>query len=484
MTPEAELVATGPERPVAGAWRPQGTIAVVLAGGMGVRMGLDLPKQLLRVAGRTVLEHTVAILDASPDIDEIIVMMAAAHLDEAERLLRAAGFAKVTRVLAGGPTRSDTTRLALDHLPSHDCNVVFHDAVRPLLHPGIVRDCVLALDRYGAVDVAIPSADTIIALDDDDCVTDIPPRATLRRGQTPQAFRSPVIREAYRLAALDPDFTTTDDCGVVLRYLPQIPIKVVPGADENIKITHALDAHIADKLFQLATRSVPGSGSPADRTAALTGRTLVVFGASSGIGLDLVMQARGYGADTFAFSRSLSGTHVERAADVEAALKTASADTGRVDFVIVAAGQLHLGPLAEADPETVEQAVRVNYLAPVTIARLALPYLRATAGHLLFYTSSSYTRGRGGYALYSSAKAAVVNLTQALAEEWAEFGVRVNCMNPERTATAMRTTAFGSEPPETLLSASTVAAASIDVLASDLTGQVVNVRLRDAGRPS
>jgi 2-C-methyl-D-erythritol 4-phosphate cytidylyltransferase len=98
---------------------------------------------------------------------------------------------------------------------------------------------------------------------------------------------------------------------------------------------------------------------------------------------------------------------------------------------------------------------------------------------MLLYTSSSYTMGRAGYSLYSSAKAAIVNLTQALADEWSATGVRINCVNPERTATPMRTAAFGDEPAGTLLSSIQVASTSIDVLLSDLTGQTIDVRRLD-----
>ncbi|HZA72673.1 MAG TPA: SDR family oxidoreductase, partial [Propionibacteriaceae bacterium] len=80
------------------------------------------------------------------------------------------------------------------------------------------------------------------------------------------------------------------------------------------------------------------------------------------------------------------------------------------------------------------------------------------------------------YSLYSSAKAAVVNLTQALADEWAMAGVRVNCVNPERTSTPMRARAFGTEPPGTLLSSEAVASRSLDVLLSDQTGHVIDIR--------
>ena len=159
-----------------------------------------------------------------------------------------------------------------------------------------------------------------------------------------------------------------------------------------------------------------------------------------------------------------------------AALKTAFEATGRIDHVVVTAGILEKGALAEMDSETMDRLLHVNFVGPVTIARQSLPYLQQTKGQLLLYTSSSYTRGRARYALYSATKAALVNLTQALADEWAEFGVRVNCVNPERTATPMRTRAFGEEPEHTLLSSEAVAQASLDVLISELTGQVVDVR--------
>ena len=457
-------------------WRPSRTVAVVLAGGTGTRLGLGIPKQLLKIAGKPIIEHTLAVFEAAPEIDEIIVLMASGHVAEAQQIVDKAGFRKVTKVVEGGDTRNATTRIALDAVGEQDCNILFHDAVRPLLSGRIVRECVNALWTYSAVDVAIPSADTIIQVDENECITDIPVRSTLRRGQTPQAFRSSTIREAYRRAAGDPNFAATDDCGVVLRYLPEVPIKVIDGSDENIKVTHPVDVHLADKLFQLAAAKVPRLADHRAYSDEVSGRTIVIFGGSYGIGHDLTELARRYGAQVFPFSRSSTGTHVERPADVEAALKTAFEATGRIDHVVVTAGILEKGALAEMDQETIDRVLQVNFVGPVTVARQSLPYLQHTKGQLLLYTSSSYTRGRADYALYSATKAALVNLTQALSDEWAELGVRVNVINPERTATPMRTKAFGTEPEHTLLAAETVAQASLDVLISDLTGQVIDVR--------
>jgi NAD(P)-dependent dehydrogenase (short-subunit alcohol dehydrogenase family) len=111
------------------------------------------------------------------------------------------------------------------------------------------------------------------------------------------------------------------------------------------------------------------------------------------------------------------------------------------------------------------------------IAQESFQYLHATRGQLLFFTSSSHTRGRAGYAVYSATKAGVVNLTQALSDEWAEAGIRVNCMSPQRTDTPMRRNASGEEPSETLLDPARVADATIDVLRSSMTGQIIDVRL-------
>jgi 2-C-methyl-D-erythritol 4-phosphate cytidylyltransferase len=107
---------------------------------------------------------------------------------------------------------------------------------------------------------------------------------------------------------------------------------------------------------------------------------------------------------------------------------------------------------------------------------LFFKYLQETKGHLLFFTSSSYTRGRANYSLYSSSKAAIVNFTQAIASEWDIFGINVNCINPERTLTPMRIKNFGQEDPKTLLDSKDVALTSLSVLEKNITGQIVDVK--------
>ena len=453
-------------------------VAVLLAGGVGTRVGLDIPKQLIKIAGRTILEHTLAAFQAHPMVDEIVVMMAPGHLDAVRAMIRSGGYAKVTRVLEGAETRNGTTLKALAEIPD-GARVLFHDAVRPLVSARIITECYDALERYDAVDVAIPSADTIIQVSSDDTIRAIPPRADLRRGQTPQGFRASVLKQAYAHAAQDPCFTATDDCGVVLRYLPDVPIWVVEGEERNLKVTDPIDVFLADKLFQLTSSYLPEGHSTDEYRTMLEGTVMVVLGGSYGIGADIAALAREHGATVETFSRSTTNTHVERRADLVAVAEQVVEEHGRIDFVVASAGVLPRGSLLETTEETIFAATEVNYLAPVFIAQVFFPHLRETAGSLLLFTSSSYTRGRSGYSLYSSAKAAIVNLTQALADEWGESGVRVNCINPERTGTPMRAKAFGDEPPESLLESKSVAQASLDMLLSAGTGHVVDLRKLD-----
>ena len=228
------------------------TVGVVLAGGIGRRLGGPVPKQLLRLAGRPIIEHSIDAFEAAAAVDEILVMMAPDYVPEARKIVEARGYAKVTRVLTGGAERTQSTALALEAIGDApgDTRVLLHDAVRPLVRPSVIAGCVEALTAHEAVAVAVPSSDTVVVVDGD-MIVSTPDRATLRRQQTPQGFHLATIRAAYARALADPEFTATDDCGVVLRYLPDVPIHVVPGTEDNIKITHPADLAVAEQLLRL-----------------------------------------------------------------------------------------------------------------------------------------------------------------------------------------------------------------------------------------
>jgi 2-C-methyl-D-erythritol 4-phosphate cytidylyltransferase len=228
------------------------TVAVVLGGGTGQRMGAALPKQLLRLGGRTLVEHCVAAFEQAPGVDEILVVMARDYVEQVRAML--AGFGKVSGVIAGGAvTRADSTRVALAAITESgadpdDCGVLLHDAARPLVDQRIIADCVAALDVHQAAGVAVPASETMV-ITRNGVMHSIPPRETLWRCQTPQCFRLPVIVRAHELAAADPGFTPTDDCGVVLRYLPDVAVHIVDGSERNLKITYPQDLAVAGALL-------------------------------------------------------------------------------------------------------------------------------------------------------------------------------------------------------------------------------------------
>ena len=239
-------------------------VAVVLGGGVGQRVGAEMPKQLLTLGGTTLVERCVAAFEAAPGVDEILVVMAPGYTGQVKAMLTDAGYRKVTAVIEGGATRPGSTRAALAAIAAgtvpDDCGVLLHDAARPLVDQRIIADCVAALRVHDAAGVAVPASDTMV-ITDNGVMHSMPRRETLLRCQTPQCFRLSVITRAHELAAADPDtssFAPTDDCGVVLRYLPDVEVHIVPGSEHNIKITYAHDLAVAEALL-LAEPNAPAS---------------------------------------------------------------------------------------------------------------------------------------------------------------------------------------------------------------------------------
>ncbi len=228
-------------------------IAVILAGGSGLRLGADLPKQFLKVAGKKILEHTVDSFERNDNIDEIALVCNREFIHEVERIVTKNEYSKVKRILPGGQERYHSSLSAINAYTDDNCNLIFHDAVRPLVSNRIIDNCIEALKEYDAIDVAIKATDTIIEVDEDNCIRRIPDRSALRCGQTPQCFKRGIIKKAYDLALTDPDFKTTDDCGVVLKYLPEVRIHVVEGEVSNMKLTYHEDLYLLDRLLQLET---------------------------------------------------------------------------------------------------------------------------------------------------------------------------------------------------------------------------------------
>ncbi|HEU0278140.1 MAG TPA: 2-C-methyl-D-erythritol 4-phosphate cytidylyltransferase [Rhodanobacteraceae bacterium] len=445
-------------------------MAIILASGTGARFHSDTPKQFLKLAGKSVLEHTLGVFQRHPRINRIVLVVAAEHRLLCEELVRTGGFTKLAAIVNGGATRQTSSAAGIAAVADDDAKVLVHDAVRPLLDAATIDRCLDALDDHAAVDTAIPSPDTIIQTEATGNIASIPDRDALRLGQTPQGFRAGLLRRAHALAAAHPDLKVTDDCGLVVHF-GLAPVYVVAGDASNIKITYPSDIYLADRLFQLRARPL----RQIDIGNALRGKVVVVFGASRGIGQHIVTMAGQAGARVLGVSRA---DHVD-VADPDAVRRTLAAARGvhgQVDFVVNTAGALRTGLLAGQDDTDIDEQIGTNLRGSIVVAREAFAAMRENGGSIALFTSSSYTRGRARSAVYSATKAAVVNLMQGLAEEYLPVGVRINAINPERTATPMRTENFGMEPAAALLDADTVARATLTALLSEATGEVIDVR--------
>ena len=443
--------------------------AIILAGGSGERFNNSLPKQFQKLAGKTVLEHTIEVFEKDKIIDEIYIIVNPSFRYLIEDIFLKNVYKKVTKILNGGNTRQESSKIGVFAIPEENSFVLIHDAVRPFITHKIIRDVIVNLDKYESVDTCISSSDTIVKRNNNR-VVEVPDRKELLLGQTPQGFRTYIIKKAYEMYEKDP-FQTTDDCSLILKYSLG-NVGIVEGDRFNIKITYPEDLYFADKIFQI--RSLESTKEWKRVKEEIHEKVLVVFGGNRGIGKEIIKISNSLGAKTYSFSRKTNVDITDPKA-VALVLKNVFDKEGKIDYVVNTAAILNIAPLETKTYEDIVEEIMTNYFGTIVVAKEAIKYLKLSKGSLLFFTSSSYTRGRELYSVYSSTKAAVVNLMQALANEFEAYGCKVNAINPERTKTEMRRENFGIEDENTLLSPELVARKSLEVLVSDISGMVIDV---------
>lgn len=224
-------------------------VAVILAGGMGTRVGGNIPKQLIPLSdGRSVLEHSVDAFEAASCIDEIVIVMHPEWLKEAEHLSSRNAWQKVRQIISGGSERWESSLHAIQAFSGQlsDISLWLHDAARPFVSQRILADVAEALKTHAAVTVAVPVTDTLYKVRRDDVrgtkeVEAIPSRTDFMRAQTPQAFHLNVLQKAFERALAQGQVAVTDDVGIVQAYMPEQPIFIVSGEEANRKITYAED---------------------------------------------------------------------------------------------------------------------------------------------------------------------------------------------------------------------------------------------------
>ena len=248
--------------------------AIVAAGGRGLRLGADQPKQFLEIGGRSILEMSIEALAASGHINEIVVALPEEHLHQSMSFSKFSGAPSISFV-AGGARRQDSVANAFARTPATADVIVIHDAARPFVTAALIARTVDAAHAHGAAIAAIAVRDTVKQAGDRADDGSRPIRATIPRdtvflAQTPQAFRRDVLARAMQEGR---SIDVTDEAMLVERL--GLPVHVVEGDPRNIKITTAEDLAAARVTLPAGLIRI---GNGYDLHKLVEGRPLILAG--------------------------------------------------------------------------------------------------------------------------------------------------------------------------------------------------------------
>lgn len=435
--------------------------ALLLMGGLGRRFGSEIPKQFHSLAGKPVFIHTLHAFLSMEIFDEIILSCHRDWMEFVKKLLPKSDCE--IRIVEGGETRQESSRLGLLGFQKAPDIVCIHDAVRPFVTQKIIHQNVEKASTIGAVDTCIASMDTLVYAPSSDLIDSIPVRSQYLRGQTPQTFSYPLILRAHAETMCR---DSSDDCQLVLDL--GHPIGVVIGDEGNIKITSGLDLFFAEQLIR--QKISPVSKSPLKE---LRGKRVAIIGGSGGIGNQIIHEIQKYGGNAIALSRNSKpiSLDLKDPISIQKAFEQIKQD-GPIDGLINCGGCLQVSTLEDLTIDQIHQALDVNLKGLIFACKMA-PLKEG--GHVINIASSSFSRGRKDMTVYSAAKAGVVNFTQGWAEERPDLHIHV--VIPQRTNTSMRWSNFPKEDPSSLLDPQKVAETVIELLLQDnCTGLLVEVR--------
>lgn len=232
-------------------------IAIILAGGSGIRMGSDIPKQFIDIYGKPLIIHTIEAFDINPNIDYIAVICKNEFKEDLTIWIRKYGISKVKWIVDGGNTRQESVYNGINQLSDFCSNqdiVVIHDAARPLISQRIINENIESAKINKAVDTVIPTTDTIIRSIDGSVIEEVPVRRELYLGQTPQSFEYALIKKAHEEAKKENNLNATDDCQLVLKIGNKVSL--VKGDKLNFKVTTFEDLLILKSVIKLGKLEV------------------------------------------------------------------------------------------------------------------------------------------------------------------------------------------------------------------------------------
>ena len=229
--------------------------AVVLAGGIGLRMGnMEKPKQYIELGNKPIIIHTIEKFYVYPDFEKVIVLCPEQWIHHTQNLIQKyIGEQENIIVIPGGSTRNETIMNAIQYIDEvygvdEDTIIVTHDAVRPFLTHRMIEDNIQAAKQYKACDTVIPATDTIVVANQDkQGIYDSPDRTIMYQGQTPQSFQAKMLRELYESLTDEEKGILTDAAKICV--MKGQYVKLVRGEVFNIKITYPYDLEVAKSVL-------------------------------------------------------------------------------------------------------------------------------------------------------------------------------------------------------------------------------------------
>lgn len=230
-------------------------IALIIAGGKGVRMHQEIPKQFLTVNEKPVIVYTLEAFERHADIDAIAVVCIAGWENILSAYARQYGITKLKHIIPGGDNGQGSIRNGIFELEKHyDRNdlVLVHDAIRPMLSADIISDCIATATQYGSAIATVPCQEAMLETSDQISTHSSYPRENLRRTQTPQAFPIGVLADAHR-EALEKGITNSIASCTLMVELGRT-IYFSHGSEKNLKLTTPEDIDIFRALLALNER--------------------------------------------------------------------------------------------------------------------------------------------------------------------------------------------------------------------------------------
>jgi len=202
----------------------------------------------------------------------------------------------------------------------------------------------------------------------------------------------------------------------------------------------------------------------------------LIIGGTSGIGLSIHQQLRDMSWRTTAVSRT-TGCDITNYDSLKTTFDKAVSMNGKINHVVLTAADFTFASFEDTTLDSIHHQVQTNLLGPLYVAKLVPKYL-AYPGSLLLFASTAHLKGRAQYGIYSATKSAIVRMTEALADEWSDTGIRINCISPGKVKTQMRAHYFGEESLDDVLAPEEVAQLAIEILDSDKTGFIREIQRR------